>query len=133
VRRAVGGWKERGWRLRDFKRLEVWRLSHELALNVYKESAGFPSEEKFGLTTQLRRSAASIPANLAEGAGRDTDADFRRFVDIAAGSACETEYHLLLARDLRYLPPEVHETLDADVNQIKKMLAGLARSLRSQG
>ncbi len=84
-----------------------------------------------GLTSQLRRASASIAANIAEGCGRRTDADFCRFVDIAAGSACEVEYHVLLARDLGILENSNYQSLDREVNEIKRMLASLSRRLRN--
>jgi four helix bundle protein len=85
--------------MQDFRNLEVWKLSHGLTLDVYRTTKQFPDDERFGLTSQLRRGTASIPANLAEGCGRGTDADFGRFVQQAMGSSSEVEYHFLLAKD----------------------------------
>ena len=93
--------------MKDFYGLKVWHKAHELTLAVYQVTSTFPKSEIFGLTAQLRRSSSSIAANLAEGCGRDTDGDFRRFCSVAGGSASETEYHLLLARDLGIVAPEV--------------------------
>lgn len=115
--------------MRDFRQLVVWQKARALVLEVYRASQGFPVDERFGLTSQLRRSAASVPANLAEGCGRGSTAEYARFVHIAAGSATETEYHLLLARDLGYLTTTVHSALDAQLQEIKRMLVGLLTHL----
>jgi four helix bundle protein len=98
----------RGWRadnlvVRDFRELKVWERSHRLVQDLYDATGNFPREETYGLTAQLRRCSASIPANIAEGCGRSGDAELGRFMLIAMGSASELEYHLLLARDLGYL------------------------------
>jgi four helix bundle protein len=91
--------------MQDFRELQVWRKAHRLTLAVYRATAGFPREELYGLTGQIRRSCSSIPANLAEGCGRSGDSDFARFCSIAIGSASELEYHLLLAKDLHLIDP----------------------------
>jgi four helix bundle protein len=88
--------------MKDFKELKVWVKAHQLTLAVYQATTTFPKEELYGLTSQMRRSAASIPTNIAEGCGRGSDDDFRRFLQIAMGSASELEYQLLLAHDLGY-------------------------------
>jgi four helix bundle protein len=92
--------------MRDFRKLKVWEKAHELTLEVYSATARFPREELYGLAAQLRRASASIPANIAEGCGRDGEAELRRFLRIGLGSANEVEYHLLLAKDLRFLREE---------------------------
>jgi four helix bundle protein len=89
--------------MKNFRELKVWGKSHQLTLAVYKATTTFPREEEYGLTSQLRRACASVPANIAEGCGRGSEADFARFLQIAMGSASELEYHLLLARDLNLL------------------------------
>jgi four helix bundle protein len=104
-----------------------------LVLDVYRGSAGFPSEQRFGLTSQLRRAGVSIPANIAEGCGRRTDDDFARFRDYAMGSAGEVEYHLLLARDLGFLGMDAHDRLHALTTEVKRMLASLLGRLRADG
>jgi four helix bundle protein len=109
----------------------VWEKAHRLTLAVYAATVGFPGEELYVLTGEIRRSCSSVPANIAEGCGRDTDADFARFLQISAGSANELEYHLLLARDLGLLEGSKHAALDAEVNDVKRMLATLTRRLRS--
>ena len=89
--------------MRDFRNLRVWQIAHELVRRIYIEIVGFPREERYGLASQIRRSAVSIPSNIAEGCGRGTDADFRRFMQMALGSASELDYQLLLANDLGML------------------------------
>lgn len=115
----------------DYRKLRAWEESHRLALEVYKVTAGFPKEELFGLTSQMRRAAASVPANLAEGCGRNRDAELARFAGIALGSATELEYQLLLARDLGYLAQADHARLVKQVGDLKPMLAKLVQSLKT--
>ena len=117
--------------MRDFRTLKAWQKSHQFALNVYRASKAFPDDEKYGLTSQLRRSSMSIGFNLAEGCGRGSNAGYARFVHIAAGSATESECQILLARDLGYLSDRVSDELDAQIQEIKRMLNGLTRSLGS--
>ena len=117
--------------MKDYRQLEVWMRSHQLTLAVYAATKYFPKEELFGLTNQLRRACSSIPANLAEGCGRDSDAELKRFVDIAHGSASEAEYHLRLALDLRYLTDAAHQPLAEEIGQIKRMLGALSRKLKA--
>src|SRR6266853_1530674 len=97
--------------VKDFHELKVWQKAHQLTLVVYQITASFPREELYGLTSQLRRCSSSIPANLAEGGGRNGDAEFARFCSIAMGSASELEYHLLLAKDPKLIKPKDHEEL----------------------
>jgi len=117
--------------MRDFRELKVWQKAHELTLAVYTTTRAFPKEEQFGLTAQVRRSAESVAANIAEGCGRDGEADFARFLQIAMGSASETEYHLLLAKDLGLMSGTDHEGLSSPVQEVKRMLTALIRKLRS--
>jgi four helix bundle protein len=117
--------------MKNFKTLLVWQKSHAIVLRLYKVTASFPKEELYGLTSQIRRAAASIPANLAEGCGRDTQAELARFVHIASGSAVELEYHVLLAHDLGLIDQPTFTELDANINEVKKMLAGFAKTIRS--
>lgn len=119
--------------MKDFRGLKVWEKAHEFVLEAYRESRGFPADERFGLTAHIRRSASSITSNIAEGCGRETDKDFARFLTIAAGSASETEYQLLLACDLGYLPAGTHSTLNTKVNEVKRMLNSLIQTLNSNG
>ena len=115
---GIGCW------MRNFRELKVWHKAHQLVLELYKVTSGFPAEERYGLVSQLRRSAASIPANIAEGCGRNGNRDFSRFMSIAAGSACETEYHLFLflAYELGNLEEEAYILLEKKINEIKPML-----------
>jgi four helix bundle protein len=115
--------------MRDFKTLEVWKKSHLLTLEIYRASAQFPASEMYGLTSQIRRAAASIPANIAEGCGRETDAELRRFLHIAGGSTNELEYHILLALDLDYISAEIHSAINASITEIRRMLTGFVKRL----
>jgi len=115
--------------VKDFHELKVWQKAHQLALAVYRLTASLPREELYGLTTQLRRSSSSIPANLAEGCGRNGDAELARFCSIAAGSASELEYHLLLAKDLELINPHHYEQLVQSTIEVKRMLAALLQKL----
>jgi four helix bundle protein len=115
--------------MQDFRNLFVWQKSHQLALEVYAESKTLPRGIGWSLQSQLVRAATSVPANIAEGCGRAGDRDFRRFLRHSLGSACELEYHLLLARDLGFLAEAAYGPLDAQVVEIKRMLAGLIRRL----
>lgn len=119
--------------MKDFRTLQVWEKAHALTLAVYQASAAFPQAELFGLTSQIRRASASVPANIAEGCGRDGDAELRRFMQIALGSASELDYHLLLAHDLGYLPGDQYDTLAQDVLEVKRMLGGFIQRLKSNG
>lgn len=117
--------------MKDFRTLKVWQKAHQFALAVYKATKTFPREELYGLTSQIRRSSMSIPTNIAEGAGRFTDKDFARFLQISMGSASEAEYQLLLARDLGFMSNEHYNTLQSQIVEVKKMLASFLRTLRS--
>jgi four helix bundle protein len=117
--------------MQDFRNLKVWQKAHELTLAVYRGTLHFPPEEKFGITSQLRRSCASIPANIAEGCARVGDVEFARFVNVAAASASETDYHLLLARDLEYLNESEYELLYHQISEVRRMLNSFERTLRS--
>ncbi len=117
--------------MRDFRTLQVWEKAHQLTLAVYKATATFPQTELYGLTSQIRRASASIPANIAEGCGRDTEAELARFMHIAAGSASELEYHLLLAHDLGFLPPIIYTDLHNNVTEVKRMLTSFTQKLKA--
>jgi four helix bundle protein len=118
--------------MRDFKRLKVWEKAHRLAVFAYRATTQFPKSEIYGMTSQIRRSAASIPANIAEGCGRNTGADLARFLHIAMGSASELEYHLLLARDLALMESTDYDSLAAGVTEVKRMLASYIKKLTSE-
>jgi len=117
--------------MKDFRQLKVWEKSHQLALAVYKATKEFPKEELYGLTSQIRRASMSIPTNIAEGCGRHTDADFARFLQMAMGSASETEYQLILAHDLDFLSNNSYEQLHNEAEEVKRMLASLLKTLRA--
>ncbi len=122
-------------RMRDFRSMRVWARSHQLTLDAYRASASFPREELFGLTSQIRRAASSIPANVAEGRGRGGK-DFGRFCRIAAGSASELQYHFILAKDPGYLDPRTFERLQQQAADVSGMLFRLLARLdvdRSSG
>jgi four helix bundle protein len=116
--------------MRGFKELMVWRKAHEMTVAVYERTRTFPREELYGLTSQLRRSAASIGANIAEGCGRRSDGEMARFLQIARGSASEIEYHILLARDLGYLPDEEFHRLSSQADEVQRMLTALIQRFR---
>src|SRR5271157_5754861 len=118
--------------MKDFRTLKVWDRAHQLALSTYRLTRGFPKEELYGLTSQMRRCSASIPANIAEGCGRRGNGEFHRFLRIAMGSASELEYHLLLSHDLGFLGRESFDVLTPQVQEIKKMLASLIRRVASE-
>jgi four helix bundle protein len=117
--------------VRNFRELKVWRKSHSLTLAVYEATVAFPKQELYGLTGQVRRFAAFVPANIAEGCGRNGDAELARFLQIASGSASELEYHILFAHDLKLLKTPEYETLAREVVEIKRMLTSFIQKLRS--
>src|ERR1700730_10275470 len=108
--------------MRTFHDLRVWHKSHVLTLDVYGVTRAFPKAELYGLTSQLRRAASSIPANLAEGCGRTSQRDLIRFLQLAAGSASELEYHLLLAQELNLMDASAYLRLVEEVSEVKRML-----------
>jgi four helix bundle protein len=118
--------------MQDFRKLQVWEKAHRLTLAVYKATNIFPKEELYGLTSQMRRSSASIPTNIAEGCGRDGNAERARFCQIAMGSASELEYQLLLARDLEMLENSAYEQLNTDLIQVKRMLNVFIQKLKTK-
>src|SRR3972149_5813441 len=101
---------------------EVFKLAHELALRIYQLTRGFPREETFGLSGQLRRAAVSVPANIAEGAGRLNRGEYRQFVGVARGSCAEISYHLLLAQDLGLVPRDHCDELRRAYDRVGRML-----------
>ena len=102
--------------MQDFHKLKVWEKAHAVALEIYTVTKQFPKEENYGLTSQLRRSAASIPTNIAEGCGRGTQKELAQFLQIAMGSACEVEYLLLLSHELEYIAESEFENLSTRVH-----------------
>jgi four helix bundle protein len=105
--------------MQDFRNLKVWQKAHQLVLVTYQDTTGFPKGEQFGLTDQIRRAAVSIAANIAEGCGRGSDANFSRFLQMAMGSASEIEYEFLLAKDLEYITPDEFESITGSIREVK--------------
>jgi len=116
-------------KIRKVEDLEVFKLSHTLVLDIYKLTKNFPQEERFGLISQMRRSAYSIPMNIIEGSNRLNTGEYRRFVGIAKGSAGEISYEILLAKDLGYASEEIYSELRSKYEIVIKMLSNLAKSL----
>ena len=119
--------------MRNYRDLLVWEKAHSLTLCIYRETQTFPKEERFGITSQIRRAASSIAANLAEGCGRRSDGEIARFTQIAMGSAAAVSYHLLLCRDLGLLGAEEFNRLASATDEIMRMLSALAARLKSPG
>ena len=119
--------------MRDFRKLQIWEKSHDLTLRIYNLTSQFPRNEIYGITSQIRRAFASIPTNIAEGCGRESSAEFMRFLQIAMGSASETEYLILLAHDLKYLNSDQYTELTNTIISLKKMLTALLKKLRTDG
>lgn len=117
--------------MKDYREYIVWQKAHHFTVDVYKVTENFPPCEMYGLTSQIRRATASIPTNIAEGCGRNTDNDFARFLDIASGSASETDYHLLLSKDLNFIDAEHYQFLYAQLTEIRKMLSSLIGKIRN--
>ena len=116
--------------MKNYRDLNVWKSGHAVTLEVYRQTKSFPKEELFGLTSQMRRAASSIPANLAEGCGRDGDAELKRFVTIALGSACELDYFVQLAGDLGYLTVEARTMLANETLILRRQLGAFVNKLK---
>lgn len=116
--------------MQDYRKLKVWDKGHEVTLEVYKITKAFPKEELYGLTSQMRRAASSIPTNIAEGCGRNSNPQLVQFLSIATGSAFELDYQLLLARDLGFLPANTYEAIHDKVDNLRRMLNNLMQTLR---
>ena len=117
--------------MQDFKKLEVWQLSHALTLHMYRSTKKFPPDERFGLISQIRRAVVSIEANIAEGCGRKGKMDFAHFLQQAMGSAAELECHLLISRDLGMISEVEYKQFEYKAVQIKRMLTSLMDCVRS--
>ena len=117
--------------MQNYKDLKVWEKAHEFTLKLYEITKLFPKEEIYSLTNQLRRAASSIPANIAEGCGKNSQLDFAKFLNIALGSSNESEYYLILSKDLKYLKPDDFEILSITINEIKAMLIALITKVRA--
>jgi four helix bundle protein len=118
--------------VKDFRDLKVWERAHGLTLEIYRVTVRFPREELYGLTSQMRRCCASIGANIAEGCGKRSNADFQRFLQIASGSASELDYHLLLARDLRFLADADYQQIVKELSAMRRMLTALVQKVDSE-
>jgi len=118
--------------LKNYKELKVWQKSYQLCLAIYKATKTFPKNEGFGLTSQIRRAALSIPSNIAEGYGRKTTPDYLRSLYIAYGSTCELETQILLSGDLGYLNKESLSELHRDIGEVERMLKALIKSLENK-
>ena len=116
--------------MQNYKDLKVWYKAHEFTVKIYEVTKQFPREEIYGVTSQMRRAALSIPANIAEGCGKFTQPDLARYSDIALGSANESEYFILLSNDLSYISVEYFEILNKMINEIKAMLITLIKKVR---
>ncbi|HSK88963.1 MAG TPA: four helix bundle protein [Anaerolineales bacterium] len=117
--------------MKDFHSLKVWEKAHGLTLAVYRSTEQFPKQELYSLTNQIQRSAVSVPANIAEGCGKDSDAELKRYFTIAMGSASELEYLLMLAYDLGYLRPNTYQSIQNDLVEMHKMLNSFIQTLKA--
>ncbi len=118
--------------MRNFKELLVWQKAHNFVLALYKLTYHFPREELYGLTSQIRRAAMSVPTNIAEGCGRDSNVEFQRFLAIALGSASEVEYQLLLAKDLGFIVAADYDRLYSMLGEVQRMLSALFQKVKEQ-
>ena len=118
--------------IRGFRDLEVWQKSHKLTLEIYRLTNSFPRGEQFGMVSQLRRAAYSIPSNLAEGYGRRSTKELLQFLAIANGSAEELRYFVILSKELRYISPQDETRLDREITGIVQMMAALSRTLKNR-
>ena len=117
--------------MKDFRSLKVWEKAHALTLAIYKATEKFPKQEMYALTSQIQRAAVSIPTNIAEGCGKDSDAELKRYFVIAMGSASELEYLLLLADDIGYLQTDIYQSMTNDLVEIRKMLNAFIQKLKA--
>ncbi|MBI4619858.1 MAG: four helix bundle protein [Desulfobacterales bacterium] len=118
--------------LKNYKELKVWQKSYQLCLEIYKITAKFPKDEKFGLTSQIRRAVVSVPSNIAEGYGRKTTADYIKSLYIAYGSNCELETQIMLGGDLDYIDSDILEGIKDDIHEVERMLKALIKSLENK-
>ncbi|MCK3683170.1 four helix bundle protein [Maribellus sp. YY47] len=116
--------------MKDFKNLKIWQKGINLVVDIYQTSQNFPTEELYGLTSQMKRSAVSIPSNIAEGSGRNSDKDFSRFLDISLGSSFELETQIIIAHKLSFINDEKFKELTDDIQEEQKMITGLQKSIK---
>jgi four helix bundle protein len=124
--------KEQKANVQSYKNLEVWQKSVDMVTAVYKLTKDFPKDELYALTNQIRRSAVSVPSNIAEGRGKRSTGDYIRFLNIAYGSAAELETQLIISKNLGYMSSEKLEPICMDINRICRMLNGLIASLEKK-
>ncbi|SHJ43486.1 four helix bundle protein [Flavobacterium haoranii] len=117
--------------MRNFKKYDIWQLSHNLTLDIDVLTSNYPKEELYGLVSQIRRASSSIPTNIAEGCGRSSDKEFNQFLNIALGSANETEYLIILSKDLNYISLEKFNEIETQINIIKSKIYNLKEKLNS--
>jgi four helix bundle protein len=115
--------------MQDFKRLKVWQKAHQFTIELYKMTMHLPKDELYGITSQIRRASVSIPTNIAEGCGRDGSTELKRFLSISLGSTVEVEYLLLLTKDLQFIDEEQYQQLNAQVDEIRKMLIAFVNKI----
>jgi len=118
--------------MKTHKDLDVWKISIEMVTMIYQITGNFPKEEMYGLTNQMRRSAVSVPSNIAEGAGRNSSKEFVQFLHFAIGSLSELETQLIIAFNLKYISNEQKQKMDVIMNSIFKMLSGLVQSVKKR-
>jgi four helix bundle protein len=118
--------------MQDFTKLTVWQKAHSFTVNLYQITANFPSEERYGLTNQIRRASVSVESNISEGCGRNGDKEFSRFLDIAQGSAYEVKCQILISRDLGYIGLDIAQLLIDKINEISKMINSLNQTIKTK-
>ena len=118
--------------LKNYKELKVWQRSYQLCLDIYKITKGFPKEEIYGMISQIRRAALSVPCNIAEGYGRKTTLEYIHSLYIAYGSNCELETQILVSGDLGYMKAEELKKLQSDIGEVERMLKALIKSLENK-
>jgi four helix bundle protein len=116
----------------QYREVKAWEKAHQIALHVYEATAKFPKEERYSLTDQIRRACVSIPSNISEGCGRNTDPQLMRFFEISKGSASELDYQLFLAKELGYLPADDYDQLTTAITEVQKMLAVFIKKVRQR-
>ena len=116
--------------MRDFKKYDIWKLSHAFTLKIYALTKTYPKDEIYGIISQIRRASSSIPTNISEGCGRDSDAEFNRFLTIALGSASEVEYLIIISKDLNYIDENTFILLNEEINTIKRKIYSLKQKLK---
>ncbi len=117
--------------MHNFKELKIWNKSIDITVDVYQETSSFPGEEKFNLISQIRRSAVSIPSNIAEGAGRNSDKEFNQFLGIAKGSSFELQTQVIISNRLKFISDEKFEVMNNSIEEVQKMITGFQSKLKS--